>query len=223
MVGNARVIGVDGCRGGWIAAAVEDGTVDWSWCADIVPVVRQRVVTGIDVPIGLLDRGHRACDTEARRRVGTRRSSVFPAPSRQVLSAVSYADARRILNELGGASMSAQAFGIVRAIKSVDDVMSRSLEKRLIETHPEVSFATMTGSELAPKKTAAGVAQRISALGAWIDVLGALASVPAGVPIDDALDALACAWSAQRFAGGQHDVLGDGSRDPRGLLMRIIA
>jgi hypothetical protein len=45
--------------------------------------------------------------------------------------------------------------------------------------------------------------------------------VPARVPIDDALDALACAWSAHRFATGQAEILGDGSRDPRGLLMRI--
>jgi hypothetical protein len=40
--------------------------------------------------------------------------------------------------------------------------------------------------------------------------------------VDDALDALACAWSALRFATGRAEVLGDGQRDARGLVMRII-
>jgi predicted RNase H-like nuclease len=206
-----------------VAATVDNGRVQWSWLTDIAPVLRGRyAAVGIDVPIGLRDDGRRACDEDARRRVGARRSSVFPAPSRYVLEAASYADARQILRDRGGgAAMSAQAFGIVRAIKAVDDVMTRALERRVVETHPEVSFAAMAGDDLAAKKTTAGVAQRIRALSAWLDVLAALAEVPRGVPIDDALDALACAWSAQRFAAGQAEILGDGTRDPRGLLMRI--
>jgi predicted RNase H-like nuclease len=101
--------------------------------------------------------------------------------------------------------------------------MSRRLERRVIETHPEVSFALMSGSTLASKKTTAGAAQRMRALEAWVDVIAALGNVPVGVPMDDALDALACAWSAQRFAAGDAEVLGDGQRDARGLLMRIVA
>jgi predicted RNase H-like nuclease len=205
-----------------VAATVEDGRVQWSWSTDIAPLLSGcYAAVGIDVPIGLLDDGRRACDEAARRRVGARRSSVFPAPSRHVLEAASYADARQILRDRGGASMSAQAFGIVLAIKSVDDVMTPALERRVVETHPEVSFAAMVGGELAAKKTTAGVAQRIRALSTWLDALAALAEAPREVPIDDALDALACAWSAQRFAAGQAEILGDGTRDSRGLVMRI--
>ena len=179
-------------------------------------------VVGIDIPIGLPESGARACDIEARARVGARRSSVFPAPARCVLTVSSYADARRVLAERGGPSMSAQAFGIVRAIKSVDHVLTPARDTHVVETHPEVSFAAMRGSELTPKKTAAGVAQRMAALSDWIDVFSAVERAPVGVPIDDALDALACAWSAHRFARGEATVLGDGQCDSRGLPMRIV-
>jgi predicted RNase H-like nuclease len=80
----------------------------------------------------------------------------------------------------------------------------------------------MYDAPLAAKKTAAGVGQRIAALSRWLDVVPALASVPPGVPIDDALDALACAWTAERFARAVAETLGDGARDGHGLLMRIV-
>jgi predicted RNase H-like nuclease len=218
-----RVVGVDGCRGSWLVATVADGDVEWQLTGDIATVLAARVdAIGIDIPIGLPESGPRACDVAARLRVGARRSSVFPAPPRCVLQSSTYADARAVLRQRGVASMSAQAFGIVRAIRSVDDAMTRRLEGRVVETHPEVSFAAMRGRDLAAKKTAAGVGQRIEALRGWLDVIPALATTPVGVPIDDALDALACAWSAERFARGVGEVLGDGQRDARGLLMRIV-
>ncbi|MFL6239246.1 MAG: DUF429 domain-containing protein [Actinomycetes bacterium] len=217
------VVGIDGCRGEWLAAIVTDAGVEWKLTADITGLLRKRAdAFGVDIPIGLPDNGARLCDVAARLRVGARRSSVFPAPPRCVLEVSTYAEAREVLRKRGGTSMSAQAFGIVRAIRSVDDAMSRTLERRVVETHPEVSFAAMSGRGLASKKSAAGVAERFAALSQWIDPVEAVATAPTGVPIDDALDALACAWSARRFARGEHETLGDGQRDARGLLMRIV-
>lgn len=217
-----RVVGVDGCRGRWLAAVVTDTTVEWQLCDDLSDALAGADMVGIDMPIGLPDSGARACDIAARVRVGPRRSSVFPAPPRAVLEAASYAEARALLVARGAASMSAQAFGIVRAIRAVDALMTPERERQVIETHPEVSFAVMAGRHLAPKKTAAGVAQRIAALRTWRDPVPIIAVAPDGVPVDDALDALACAWSALRFATGRAEVLGDGQRDARGLVMRII-
>jgi predicted RNase H-like nuclease len=219
-----RVLGVDGCRGRWVIASVTDGEATWEMLDNPDALMGRRVdAIGIDVPIGLPESGPRRCDIAARARIGPRRSSVFPAPPRCVLEAGSYDEARTLLRERGVPSMSAQAFGIVQAIRSVDVAMSPRFEDRVIETHPEVSFAELAQSELAPKKTAAGVAQRLQALDLWLSgALQAVASAPVGVPIDDALDALACAWSAQRFATGQAEELGDGTRDSRGLLMRIV-
>jgi predicted RNase H-like nuclease len=43
-------------------------------------------MVAIDIPIGLTETGEaRTCDIEARRLVGLRRSSIFPAPDRRIL------------------------------------------------------------------------------------------------------------------------------------------
>jgi predicted RNase H-like nuclease len=42
----------------------------------------------------------------------------------------------------------------------------------------------------------------VAALSAWVDVSGALGHAPDGVPVDDALDALAAAWTALRVSRG---------------------
>ncbi len=54
-----------------------------------------------------------------------------------------------------------------------------------------------------------------------MDVEAALATAPAGVPLVDALDACAVAWSAARIAAGTGTCVGDGARDSRGRPMRI--
>jgi predicted RNase H-like nuclease len=95
---------------------------------------------------------------------------------------------------------------------------------RVVEVHPETSFAVMArhfrAAPAAAKRSAPGVAQRIDLLSrtlTGLDVVSALAGVPAGsvagdrVPVDDALDALAAACSALRHAYGQAHVLGEGT------------
>ena len=94
---------------------------------------------------------------------------------------------------------------------------------RVVEVHPETSFAVMAEHFRLPpaaaKRSAPGAAQRIGLLQRTLpglDVVAALAAVPVGtsardrVPVDDALDALAAACSALRHAYGQARVLGAG-------------
>src|SRR5437870_3658001 len=85
-----RLAGVDGCRLGWVVAT-DDGV-------EVVPALDDVLVqcdaVGIDIPIGLPDAGPRACDVEARRRLGPRRSSVFPAPRRALLPCRDWAAGR---------------------------------------------------------------------------------------------------------------------------------
>ena len=221
------VTGVDGCRGGWLAAALaDDDTVQWQWTTDVASVLQAHAdAVAIDIPIGLPDEGVRACDAAARSALGRRGSSVFPAPVRPVLGCTTYAQARAVLAAAGGASMSAQAFGIVSAVRAVDAAVSPGDEARVVEAHPEVAFALMGGGPGLPgKRTTAGVGVRLALLQAWLPtVLEVLQGVPTRGGLDDALDALACAWVARRWRSGEATVFGDGQRDPRGLLMRIVA
>lgn len=218
-----HVIGVDGCRGGWLAAHVSDRAVKWEWTPEIAPLLRADVdAVAIDIPIGLPEAGVRQCDVEARRLLGRRGLSVFPAPIRPVLECRSYADARTVLAGLGGASMSAQAFGIVAAVRQVDAAISPADDERVIEAHPELAFLRLAGRPLDSKKKLPGITQRLDALAvAWPDIRHVVSRAPAPARIDDALDALAIALTARRWRDGEVTMLGDGSRDPRGLAMRI--
>ena len=231
----SRVLGVDGCRGGWLAALVDDRDVSWRWTRD----VRELIATpadaiAIDIPIGLPDRGRRACDIEARRLLGRRGTTVFAAPLRPVLGCASYGEARQVLATLGGPSMSAQAFGIVPAVRAVDAAITPDDEGQVIEAHPELAFLRMCDRPLAAKKTELGAAERVAALDlswagdtstgrGWAGAAALVASAPKPAGTDDALDALACAWVARRWVCGVAATVGDGTRDRRGLVMRIVS
>jgi predicted RNase H-like nuclease len=222
------VIGVDGCRGGWVAAVLDGPGIDWlPWTTEIRDVLSVDAASvAIDIPIGLPEQSVRACDVEARALLGRRGVSVFSAPVRPVLSCRTYAEARAVLAAAGGRSMSAQAFGLVPAVRQVDEAITAADHHRVIEAHPEVAFFVLGGDrELASKRTGAGVAGRIRLLQDALaaDVVAVLAKAPAGVPVDDALDALACAYVAREWAAGRATALGDGALDSRGLPMRIVA
>ena len=162
---------------------------------------------GIDMPIGLpAVPGPRACDVAARRVLGGRRSTVFPAPARCFLG--------RPWEEVRG--LSKQAFHLLPKIAEVDALVDPSVQDRVFEVHPELAFARLTGAVLVdPKRTAAGRAARVAALG--------LPSVPRlrGAAVDDVLDALAVWHSTVAIVNGQANAVGDGARDERGLEMVI--
>jgi predicted RNase H-like nuclease len=193
--------------------------------ADVPAVlaVRGVDVVAIDMPIGLSEDGVRACDVAARRLLGAAGSSVFPTPVRAVLDTDDYAEARTISRAatVPPRAPSAQAFQLVRSIRSLDDALGDPPTDRVVEVHPELAFRRGLGGVTARKGTAAGTVQRLRALRAVMDVEQALDDAPSGVPMTDALDACAAAWSARRLVEGAAECVGDGSTDRRGRPMRI--
>lgn len=224
----APVLGVDGCRAGWVGALVEAGRVRWLSGDGIGGLLAvEAAAIGIDIPIGLPDDGPRECDLLARRLLSPRGATVFPAPVRTVLGAETYADAcaRSRSARRDGAAISLQTWHLLPKIAAVDAAMTPELEDRVAEVHPEVSFTRLAGAPLPPKRRAEGRGPRLAALTSWLsDPAGAIAARPAGARLDDALDALAASWSAARFANGVADVLpaGPPRRDRLGRVMRIV-
>lgn len=209
------VTGIDGYPRGWVAARLDPDlsspTVRWSTCAvpDIASLLHSDDVVGIDMPIGLADHGWRDCDHEARAALGRAGSRVFMTPPRAVLALGLGApndEVQRLSRELTGQGTSRQAMGLAERILALDAALAGSTGTgtgAVIEVHPELSFAEMAGRPLASKKSAVGVGERLRALAMWLpDPASALASVPDDVPVDDALDALACAWTAGRWRSG---------------------
>ena len=221
------VLGVDGWRGAWVGALLDGRAVQLLALPDVPAVlaVPEVSVVAIDMPIGLSEDGVRACDEAARsllRPTGAA-SSVFPTPVRTVLATDDYAEARalsRAATEPPRAP-SAQAFQLVRSIRALDDALGSPPTDRVVEVHPELAFRLGLGGVTDRKGTARGTVQRLRALRAAMDVDGALDAAPHGVPMIDALDACAAAWSAQRLAAGSAECVGDGTTDARGRPMRI--
>src|SRR5437764_4472408 len=120
--------GADGCKGGWIVVYKKVGESTIHSCVvhtieDLFESVHDLAVLAIDIPIGLTETGARECDIVARREIGPRRSSVFPAPIRPAIAAATHSEASHISRELQNRGMSKQAFAICSKIRAVDEVL----------------------------------------------------------------------------------------------------
>ena len=89
-------VGVDGCKGGWFAIRLEDdkpSSVEvfcnikelWKKWNDASLIL-------IDIPIGLSD-AKRQCDSDARKALGSRHSTVFTPPCREAVQVPCYSEA----------------------------------------------------------------------------------------------------------------------------------
>ncbi len=191
----------------------------------------------VDIPIGLPEvAGLRACDREARIRLGRRWMCVFEAPDRGLFGA-DFASARELVRRRRAAAPgrtlnipTRQMINITPKVAEVDRAVRAQPRRQgwLAECHPELSYRVLTGRELPRKRAAEGQATRRAALtGPFPDAgrrLDAVTWRRSEVGRDDLLDAYAALWSALRFAAGdgRHLELGDGGRDAHGLLQRIV-
>lgn len=220
--------GVDGARGAWVLVVHDARGWSVEGCADFADVVvaadaHGLVAVGVDMPIGLPDAGGRAADTQARALLGGRRSTLFPTPVAAVLEAGDYADALARSRAASGKGLSKQAFNLLPMIRQVRGAIAPGAADRFLEVHPETTFTVLAGHTLSPKKTAAGVGERLRLLAPHCaDLTALLAAAPGGCAVDDVLDAAALAVSAARFVAGDARIFGGGT-DRAGYPLRIVA
>lgn len=210
----STVVGLDGCKDGWVAAVVQDGRlarIEFQPSArKALDAYPQADVLAFDIPIGLSRDGKRAADEAARRFLRGRASSVFNSPPREVLDiAVGYAgttthaQAYRLANEAtrraSGRGLPSQSFALFAKIREVRGVAA---DRRVFEAHPEVTFTELAGERLLPRKTSwDGLMLRRALLAAQgLPIPDLLGDVSARAAADDIVDAVACAWTAGRVA-----------------------
>jgi predicted RNase H-like nuclease len=202
--GSGRIAGVDGFKEGWIAA-IEDGrgetTVEQFTSFAAIVERKELGVVVIDVPIGLTDVGPRAADEEARAILKNRGCCVFSAPIRPILDCVNQREASEKWRSIEGKGCTAQLWGIVPKIAEVDRVMklNPSLQDRIREGHPEVSFAMMNGGMpiQAGKASPQGQQARQRMLQRHFAGFDKWLSLLPSVRID-LIDAFALLWTARR-------------------------
>ena len=233
---EAPVVGVDGCKGGWLAVVrgPDTGRLHAEVHGTAVALLAAHgdaVAIAVDIPIGLRAQGHRAADVAARKALGSgRASSVFLTPPRPVLAAETYAEANAASRRLDGRGISAQVWAIAPKIREWDAALrdDASARGRTHEVHPELSFAQMNGGKplAAGKKSIEGALAR---RGLLVQYYGesAVAGVERGYDrkaagMDDLYDALAALWSAERIARGEARSLPEpGEVDAMGLVAAI--
>ena len=240
-----QVAGVDGCKAGWLVAIASVTKESSRTDTPCVFELKRVLVAGtfrevlsktsdcelvcVDIPIGLSDGDKpRECDLAARKILGRQRaSSVFPAPIRPCLCAKEYETASKICFEHSGKKLNRQSFALLEKIRQVDDLMTLMLQHRVREIHPEISFWALNSKKPIQqnKKTVPGQAQRHRLLhGFFRDMDSILAEAPLrGYVMDDALDALAAAWTAGQVVLGKAGTLPeDPELDSKGLRMEIL-
>jgi predicted RNase H-like nuclease len=216
-----RVTGVDAWRRGWVAVRLEDGRLaSVGTEMSLAALLHDGAgITGIDMPLGLLESGWREADRAARGLLGPRCSSVFAIPPRAVWARPNYPAANQRCRELTGQGFSAQAWGL-RAKLLEANTYRETCAHPLYEVHPELAFAAMAGAPLpCSKHTVAGRELRRELLA---EAGIAVPSPVTPVPVTDVLDAAAVAWSAWRIAAGQAVTVPDRpQRDDRGREIAI--
>jgi predicted RNase H-like nuclease len=235
------ILGADGCKKGWIAITrdLDTGSVNCRvYCTARELLYSQPTpqIIALDIPIGLPEQGPRACDLEARKRLGWPRAcSVFPAPIRRTLTATSYEDACQIRYKVENKKMSRQAYGILRKIREVDEVLRQNseLRMRVHEVHPEISFYFLAGQRPLKysKKIEAGREERRKLLepvfGQWLQTaLKEHKEQPKELPCaeDDLLDAFIALWTSERiFNGKSQTIPAVPPQDACGLRMEMVA
>jgi predicted RNase H-like nuclease len=211
------VLGADACRAGWVGVVLDDASsrarilVATTFAGLVAEVATKDEVevVAVDMPIGLPDATRRRADVLARAELGPRRSSVFMTPTRDALAAPTHAQASAVNRNRAGEGISTQAFHLRPKLKEVEAV-AFARAYRVVEVHPEVSFARLAGKPLAwSKRTPAGMRLRRSLLRAAGVGLTRPDRAGPGVGVDDVLDAAVAAWSARRVGNGEAVLLPD--------------
>lgn len=231
------VVGVDGCRGGWLAVKISRQrklSVSifttfpplWQTCRDAALIL-------VDIPIGLPAAANdRTCDRAARAVLGPRRGSVFPVPCRDAVYAPDYDAAIKTNVKVTGKRIFRTTWNLIPRMREVDELMQAEPQARRIirEAHPEVLFWGLNGGKplVFSKRTAAGEGERLGVLQAvypqaetlfleaWETLRGK------GAARNDLLDALAAAVTGW-LGGSQLKTLPQApGRDAHGLPMEMV-
>jgi predicted RNase H-like nuclease len=236
------VVGVDGCRYGWVAVILNlDSGYEtdifrtfgelWQTLLDAVQIL-------VDIPIGLKEGGpeERRCDKEGREKLKPHGNSVFPAPRRPTIyyqaKNPEYRKVTDFQKELCGKGLSQQTCAIIPKIRQVDELLIKDGEARqkIREIHPEVCFwAFNQGKPLTHrKKLKEGFENRAELLDkayppANAIIRAALAKFKRkDVARDDIVDALAAAVTALWGQRGVNTIPEQPEIDAHGLPMEMV-
>ena len=221
----AFIIGIDGCKSGWFSVwENQSGNIVSSIFTNLNDLNNffkdeNHLVIGIDMPVILSDEIPREADQLARKLLSKKASSVFTAPTPEMLEQPNYEKASLVSKRLFGKSMSLQSWYLFPKIKDVQTMIHHE-KMNFYEIHPELSFRAMNNEKviLESKKTFEGFNIRNSLLTTHFKYFNfdeiRMQYPKKDVMDDDILDALAVLWSAKRIQSNEASFLPQAPKKP---------
>ena len=223
--------GVEPCAGGWLVApgnlqgitlAPQPAYVLGS-LADVLDYRPSFSVIALHAPVGLTDGAdeRRLCDTTARGLLGLRAGAAVPAPSRLLLDAESFEQAKQIDPTLDIVRWRS----LPKAAEAIREVQSWR-QRAVWEVNPELAFRQMNEGRVLRygRRSVHGLHERLALLEQKLP--GAERVVrerPKGVREGKVLDALADLWTARRIMARAITRLSDPPMwDADGVRMDIV-
>lgn len=230
---KSTCIGVDGCKGGWIAAVLQDGKLQinkYDSMKTILSMYPEFDEFLIDMVIGLPSNGaHVRPDAEARRLIPGRTSTIFAVPSRQAVYADTEEEQVEENKKALGKGLAKQTMAIIPKIRELDSFLNTEIQYKNVikESHPEVCFARLNGAVIMTKKSYyEGMSERIHILKKFIDIDDNLVLTKAKelkCNADDIVDTICLSVSANlEYQGKGETIPAEPMMDNNGLVMRMV-
>ena len=235
LLGKGLYLGTDGCKGGWITAALDHGKLrieKYRTISELIENYPRFDAFLLDMAIGLRNSSDQLRpDDTARKELSPRGSTLFPIPSRSAVYAETEEEQKQANLRTLGKSLPKQTINIIPKIREVDEFFDAHPEYRnkLHESHPELSFARLNGEVLmSKKKEAEGLKQRLDILNSyfpgitWSEIYEKAREYRCNP--DDVLDAICLAITAGLKANGLCETIPEAAKiekDEKGLNMSL--
>ena len=235
MLENGSFIGVDGCKGGWIAASINNRELYLNKYIDFSELIsdnKQFDGMLVDMVMGLpsnIEQYEKRPDGIARRIVKPRTSTIFAVPTRQAVYEMTK-EKQRDANFLAiGKGLSEQTIAIIPKMRELDEFLLENKDYMNVirESHPEVCFARLNGVVLTSKSERNGIIDRIQVLEKYLPELSEeyvrQSAKKIGCKPDDVLDAVCLAVTANLDAQGRTETIPETpATDDKGLKMQMV-
>lgn len=233
---DSLCIGVDGCRGGWIAAVIEQEEVRIEKYPNMDKLITQYPAFDnmlVDMVIGLpgnQEQYDNRPDSTARRLIAPRTSTIFAVPSRQAVYEDAEEDQVRVNKQMLDKGLAKQTMAIIPKMREMDIFLTEhSKYKKVIkESHPEVCFARLNGAVVMSKKAEPdGLMERVQILSQYLSDLSSSFVIRKAKELhcnaDDIVDAICLAVTANLDLQGKAEAIPENVMvDDHGLRMQMV-
>ena len=234
MTGQGRYLGIDYCRKGWLAAALDFGGLSFRYFdtfEELMNAYPDRDACLVNMAVGLPEsQADKRPDNKTRLLLGLRGSAVAPIPCRQAVYTEGAGEQAVVNRKILNMAFSKQTEVLVPRIREVDEFLEShpAYKNFLCESQPDLCFSRISGEPIGTRKDALyGVRDRAGILAPYFPDLTVQRTAELAKAnscrSDDVLDAAVLSLTACMMARGFYETVPEEPEaDRRGLLMQVV-